>query len=254
MTEKFNLRWSDFQTNTSKSFGVLRNETYLHDVTLVSDDYKHIEAHKFVLSSSSDFFKNMFQQTKQTQPILCLDGVNSQDLQNILDYVYDGEVKIQQEDLERFLKIAHRLKLKGLIASDFFKNAKDESKGSVSVKEETYNIESYETAPVQQPQQPQQPKPKPTTQRVAKSSSIFETESDEQEHKKRLKESLTRQIDGSFSCNICGKIFSGKNPSHSAKRHVEVHIEGLNYYCALCGHTFRSKNSYSTHTCFRNGK
>ena len=100
MSEKFNLKWNDFHSNVSKSFGLFRSESYLHDVTLVSDDFKQVQAHKLVLSACSEYFKNILQQTKQTQPLLCLDGVNAEDLQNVLDYVYEGEVKILQEDLD----------------------------------------------------------------------------------------------------------------------------------------------------------
>ena len=114
-SEKFNLKWNDFQSNVSKSFGLFRNESYLHDVTLVSEDFKHVPAHKLVLSASSEFFRNILQQTKQTQPLMCLEGVSSSDLQNVLDYVYDGEVKIHQEDLDKFLSIAQKLKLEGQI-------------------------------------------------------------------------------------------------------------------------------------------
>ena len=117
-SEKYCLKWNDFQTNVSKSFGLFRNESYLHDVTLVSDDYKHIPAHKLVLSACSEYFKNILQQTKQSQPLLCLDGVSSTDLQNVLDYVYEGEVRIYQEDLDRFLNVAQKLKLEGLMGDD----------------------------------------------------------------------------------------------------------------------------------------
>ena len=37
-----------------------------------------------------------------------------QDIQNILDFIYNGELKIHQEDIDRFLVIAQRLKLDGL--------------------------------------------------------------------------------------------------------------------------------------------
>ena len=89
MSEKFNLKWNDFHSNVSRSFGLFRNESYLHDVTLVSDDFKQIPAHKLVLSASSEYFKNILKETKQSQPLLCLDGISSIDLQNVLDYVYD---------------------------------------------------------------------------------------------------------------------------------------------------------------------
>ena len=264
--EQFKLKWDSFQSNASKSFGCFRNESYLHDVTLVSDDYKHIAAHKLVLSASSEFFKNMFQQTKQTQPIVCLEGVASADIQNILDYVYEGEVMIQHEHLERFLKIAERLKIDGLADVNVQENRKDGWKETVNeniikelkdtfkenvdygmkdtVKEEVYNIESYEPADTQ---------PKKGGNRWITKIDTLDKRGDmsDKEHKQRLKESITRNADKTFSCNICGKNFTGQNPSHSAKRHVEVHMDAMDYYCALCGHTFRSKNSLKTHTCFR---
>ena len=54
MSEKFCLKWNDFDSNVSKSFGKLRNEEYLHDVTLVGDDYTQLAAHKLVLSACSE--------------------------------------------------------------------------------------------------------------------------------------------------------------------------------------------------------
>ena len=57
MSEKFCMKWNDFHSNVSKSFGVFRNEEYLHDVTLVSDDQLQVSAHKLVLSASSQYFK-----------------------------------------------------------------------------------------------------------------------------------------------------------------------------------------------------
>ena len=60
MAEKFSLKWHDFNTNVSKSFGLLRDEEYLHDVTLVSDDNMQVSAHKLVLSACSEYFKNIF--------------------------------------------------------------------------------------------------------------------------------------------------------------------------------------------------
>ena len=53
MSEKFGIKWNDFHSNVTKSFGLLRDEDYLQDVTLVTDDNKQISAHKLVLSKKS---------------------------------------------------------------------------------------------------------------------------------------------------------------------------------------------------------
>ena len=114
MSQKFSLKWNDFHSNVSKSFGLFRNEDYLHDVTLVSDDQKQVSAHMLVLSACSEYFRDIFKLNNKpnAHPLVCLDGISSGDLKDILDYMYIGEVQIFQEDVNRFFSIAQRLKLK----------------------------------------------------------------------------------------------------------------------------------------------
>ena len=117
MSEKFSLKWNDFQSNVSRTFSQLRSEEEFFDVSLVSDDEKMMSAHKLVLSASSPYFKHILTTNKHSHPLLCLDGVSSAELQCVLDYIYQGEVQINQEYLDRFLQIASKLKLEGLLAS-----------------------------------------------------------------------------------------------------------------------------------------
>merc|ERR1712126_671084 len=100
MSEKFCLKWNDFQSNVSKSFGLFRNEDYLHDVTLASDDHKKVKAHKLVLSACSSYFKDIFKNNPHSHPLICLDGISARDLNDIMNYIYDGEVQIYQENLD----------------------------------------------------------------------------------------------------------------------------------------------------------
>ena len=55
---ELSISWNDFQSSMSSSFGNLRKEKELFDVTLVSDDEVQISAHKIVLAACSTFFKN----------------------------------------------------------------------------------------------------------------------------------------------------------------------------------------------------
>ena len=118
MEEKFCLQWNAFHSNISTSLVKLRNRESLHDVTLVSDDHQKISAHRLVLSISSEYFQDIFQETGQSSLFLCLEGVNGQELGNLLDYMYNGEIQIYQKDLDRFLTVAQRFKIKGLINDD----------------------------------------------------------------------------------------------------------------------------------------
>ena len=115
MSEKFSLKWTDFHSNVSKTFSALRTEEDFQDVTLVSADLQQVSAHKVVLSACSKYFKNILQQNRHSNPLLCLDGVTSSELQSVLDYIYQGEVQVYQENLDRFLAVAERFQLEGLM-------------------------------------------------------------------------------------------------------------------------------------------
>ena len=234
MSEKFNLKWNDFQTNVSKSFRLFRNESYLHDVTLVSDDYKHIPAHKLVLSASSEYFRNILQQTKQSQPILCLESVNAADLQNVLDYVYDGEVKIHQEDLDRFLNVAQRLKLEGLISNkavddNLEKTLKEEEENTIHQEETPPTFPKTGVKPVHNVQKQRKPVSNQTNRNVVALQNGGEMS--EEDHKQRLADNVTVNQDGTATCKICNRVFGGRNAKQNSRIHVETHIEGLSYSC-----------------------
>merc|ERR1712029_26757 len=112
--EKFGLRWNDFQTTVSNSFKLFRQEKNFFDVTLVSDDQKQFLSHKVILSACSSFFQNLLKNNDNNSPIfIYLSGVNSTNLQMIMDYIYDGEVDVLYQELDSFLDAAQKLKIAG---------------------------------------------------------------------------------------------------------------------------------------------
>ena len=117
MENSFSLKWNGFQSCAANSFKQLRKFNEFNDVTLVCDDYKQMSAHKLILSSCSTYFKTVLSQTNHPNPMICLDGISSQELNSILDYIYNGEVLIGHDEIDQFLKIAARLKLGGLSGS-----------------------------------------------------------------------------------------------------------------------------------------
>ena len=115
VTKRLNLSWDDFQSTVTKSFSSMRDEDYLADVTLITDDNKQVSAHKLVMSASSAYFKSIFKTNKNLPSFfLCLEKVNAKDLSHLMDYMYNGEVQIEEENLEDFLAVARRFKLEGL--------------------------------------------------------------------------------------------------------------------------------------------
>ena len=118
MSEKFSLKWNDYESNWIKSLSGLRNDTESADVTLISDDKVKFSAHKILLSSCSDTFKFILKGNTHTNPLLFLGGVSSVNLGFILDYIYYGEVSLFQKQLDSFLESAQKLEIKGLLGNN----------------------------------------------------------------------------------------------------------------------------------------
>ncbi|XP_059089256.1 broad-complex core protein isoforms 1/2/3/4/5-like isoform X39 [Tigriopus californicus] len=128
-TDKFCLRWNDFETNISAAFKELRQDKDFFDVTLtVDDDPNHVlQAHKVILSACSPFFRNVLLRQNAAMgvagfshphPLVYLRGVSYEDLKHIIDFMYYGEVNVAQDDLQAFLQVAEDLKVKGLTQAD----------------------------------------------------------------------------------------------------------------------------------------
>jgi len=112
-SEKFCLRWNDFENNISSAFRELRDDKDFFDVTLACDD-EQIQAHKVILSACSPFFRNVLRRNPHQNPLLYLKGVKYTDLQSVLNFMYHGEVNVAQEELNSFLAVAEDLRVKGL--------------------------------------------------------------------------------------------------------------------------------------------
>jgi len=112
-TEKFCLRWNDFESNISGAFRELRDDKDFFDVTIACED-EQIQAHKVILSACSPFFRNVLRRNPHQHPLLYLKGVKYTDLQSVLNFMYHGEVNVAQEELNSFLAVAEDLRVKGL--------------------------------------------------------------------------------------------------------------------------------------------
>ena len=140
--DKYSLSWNEFTDSVSRNYRNVRNQEAFSDVTIVGNDQKPIFAHKLVLSGGSEYFENLLMLTKHSQMLVCLDGINSEELSNILDYIYFGEVHVFEDELQTFLQLAKRFKLHGLLKEDDVeqeasRKEMENEKGLVPVMEES---------------------------------------------------------------------------------------------------------------------
>ncbi|KAJ8866621.1 hypothetical protein PR048_032481 [Dryococelus australis] len=116
-SEQFSLRWNNFHSNLSSGFHAFLQGEDLVDVTLAAGG-KFLQAHKLVLSVCSPYFKELFKVNPCKHPIVILKDVGHKELEDILEFMYRGEVNVRQDDLTEFLKTAEMLQVKGLTGDD----------------------------------------------------------------------------------------------------------------------------------------
>jgi len=130
-TEKFCLKWNDFESNISGAFKDIRDAKDFFDVTLACDD-DQLQAHKVILSACSPFFRNILKRNPHQHPLLYLKGVKYSDLQSVLNFMYHGEVNVAQDELNSFLAVAEELRVKGLTQNNGSQSANTKSSSSSS--------------------------------------------------------------------------------------------------------------------------
>ena len=235
--EKFCLKWNDFQTTVSQSYKTLRKEKNFNDVTLISEDQKQIQSHKVVLAACSDFFKSILEVNIHSNPLIYLSGINSTNLQFVMDYIYEGEVKLFQEQLDSFLSTAQKLMIAGLLSkNDQNENLSNNSENFDGIKlRDEFDYGEAQTFPSEVDKE--KLKPQKTLAKVALSNH------DPQEVSQKIKDNLIKE-DGFFKCAICGK---SSKLMHNVKNHIATHIDGLSFECSSCNNTFKTSESLRFH-------
>ena len=246
-SEKFCLKWNDFQNNVSESFRYMRDDQDFCDVTLASEGNHHINAHKVILAASSPFYMEMLKSNKHNHPLIYMRGVRAKDLVAIVDFIYHGEANIYQEDLDSFLVLAEELQLKGL-------------NGDSKITEKLNQEPNYEILKIRKSTNENyvaQNDSKITSNEVESYLESNDIVSNSMVLDDQLKteilqpndlikqlDSMMERLDGVWICKTCGKTNKEKR---DARRHAETHIEGVSHPCNICGKLLRSSTALRMH-------
>ncbi|KAG0724621.1 Longitudinals lacking protein-like [Chionoecetes opilio] len=115
--ELLSLKWNNHKSTFADILTILRDQEVFIDVTLACGG-KQYPAHKFVLSTCSDYFKEMFTKNPCKHPIVFMKDVSARDLEALLDFMYRGEVNVPHHHLASLIKTAEGLQVKGLAVPD----------------------------------------------------------------------------------------------------------------------------------------
>ena len=253
--EKFCLKWNDFQDNITTSYKKLRESREFSDVTLVSEDNQQVEAHRVILSACSPFFMNMLKSNKHSHPLIYMRGLKAHNLLGVVDFIYNGEANIYQEDLDQFLALAQELQLKGLVGNiqdEPIKLFPKQNKLESPVERATFTTFN----PIEERKQHKQIKTKKEVLQVPSDDygtvaiPDMNTSKVAIDNVDALDEHITnlmQKVEGSseWSCSVCGKNSKFKA---NIRHHIEAnHIEGVSHTCNQCGKVSRSRHGLYQH-------
>lgn len=268
--QRFCLKWNQFHQNVKDVFNELREGKVLFDVTLACNDGIQVGAHRIILAACSSFFRGLFTENNHSHPWIYLKGITSLELKAVVDFMYQGEVNVPQDNLSQFLATAEELKVKGLSGYKSMpgmeRNArtfKDQNPGNKHQHLETDTAWGNEIGA--------EIKESNLIENNIKSEydQDFDEETEEMEDYNRglviveeepnvinekiieVNAELVRQIEenlvqsnGTWTCKVCGKVAKFKS---KLKQHVETHIDGFSHPCSLCGKSYRSRNVLGMH-------
>ena len=130
MEENVCFQNTEHLSTVATTLAQIRGKGEFCDVTLVSDDEVKMQAHRVILSAFSELFRSILCDSPHPHALLYLSGVHSSQLEKVLDYIYNGEVQIGQDNVRNFLVAANKLKvIKPVVANSSSKNSSSEAHG-----------------------------------------------------------------------------------------------------------------------------
>ena len=177
-------------------------------------------------------------------------GMKSDDLTAIVDFLYYGEAKVYQENLDGFLAIAEELQLKGLEGSKSLDGSNDEERQK-PMKKHIGNDK------VPMPRMHQFDDGTADDRKTGSNALASHKISVQSANFQELDEIVKAMMETSENvikvgnqqrrskiCKECGK----EGDATDIKRHIETnHLEGVSVPCNFCGKIFRSRNALSGH-------
>ncbi|KAK3873754.1 hypothetical protein Pcinc_021261 [Petrolisthes cinctipes] len=109
------ILWNNYHGSLVNTLSGLRREGDLVDVTVVCGDGNKVRAHQLVLAACSTYFRDFLRDNPSKHPIVLLPmDIRYPELKAMVDFMYTGQVCVNQERLQSFIRGARYLRIKGL--------------------------------------------------------------------------------------------------------------------------------------------
>jgi len=114
--QQYCLKWNNYQSSLSSTFkDLLACENFVDCTLTCGPEGQTINAHRVVLGACSPYFRQILSNLGAWQhPVIILKDIKYEELSGIIEFIYHGEVSIDQDCLHGFLQAAESLRIKGL--------------------------------------------------------------------------------------------------------------------------------------------
>ena len=103
--EKCTLTCHNYLDNLKDMMKDLRMNHNFSDVTFVTEDKKHIKAHKNILSACSPVLKDLITFDDQSNSLIDLSDIHSSEFESVMQFIYFGEATFNEERVNEFLNV-----------------------------------------------------------------------------------------------------------------------------------------------------
>ena len=204
----------------------------LLDVTLVSEERTILKAHRFVLAAGSRFFREILKLSPlNSSPVLYIRGASESVLRNILLFLYQGEVNIEEEQLAQFVKISSELQIIGMCPPEITEKTEGDVSdcetvvyGEISRRELAGTYENMDNSGISRALEDKlDVKMSVSRSRSYVSMDHIYTDIDRQTDQSKVAEEAREEVevedqenkvklgDGRVECKLCSKTFKNKN-------------------------------------------
>ena len=179
--------------------------------------------------------------------LIYLKGTRSTELNNLIDFLYNGEAFIPQEELKVFLETGREFKVKGLqcVLTGVGEIVPEDTKHHKTTYEYSTNEDDLDHKSI-------------SDQRLlfassndAQGGNLVKLDEDQfQLNRNELRtfdfqiEQMIEKNESAWKCKVCGKT----NERNTAlRKHVEIHIDGMTLACHICNKTFSNRPNLTSH-------
>ena len=214
--EKYSLTWHTYSDHLKSMMRELMMNEDFSDITLVTEDKKHIKANINILSACSPVFKDILRKEKNSNQIMYLRGVQFSEMESIMQFIYLGEATFYEERMDEFLSVSKSLEIRELCNAETKSN--DEPDDETSQNEHEIPTELVEEHTV-----------------ISDQMNI---------HAPKERQKSVVNDNGRHECDQCHKTYSGPGGLYNHKQSAH---QGVKYACYHCNYQATSQGSLTIH-------